>query len=197
MPGPLDALALLEIGSVARAMRALDALVKEAPVTVVEANLVEPGKVLILYGGGVAEVASAHRVGREVAGEDLLDEVMIPLVEPRVWSGIAGRQSVGDPDTVGVIEGRSVASVILACDRCLKMAQVGLCGLRLSPALGGKGFFVIHGKQHDVDAALQIGADALQERDRLVRAERIGRPHPEFLAFLLRPAPFGAGIAGG
>ena len=194
MAGPLDALALLEIGSVARAMRTLDALVKESPVTVVETNLVEPGKVLILYGGGVAEVESAHKVGREVAGEELLDEVLLPLVEPRVWAGIAGQQAVGEPDTVGVIEGRSVASVILACDRCLKMANVGLCGLRISPALGGKGFFVVHGKQHDVDAAIEIGAGALRERDRLVRAERIGRPHPEFLAFLLRPAPFGAGL---
>ncbi len=191
-----DSLAMLEVGSIARAMRTLDALVKEAPVTIVETNLVEPGKVLILYGGGVAEVAAAHRVGREIAAEDLLDEVMLPLVDPRVWAGIGGAQSVGDPDTVGVIEGRSVASVIAACDQCLKMADVGLCGLRLSPALGGKGFFVVHGKQHDVDAALEIGAAVLKERDRLVRAERIGRPHPEFLAFLLRVAPFGAGLGG-
>lgn len=194
-PGPEtlhDALALLEIQSVARAMRTLDALVKEAPVTVVETNLVEPGKVLILFGGGVAEVESAVRVGRETAGEDLLDQVFLPMVDPRIWGGLAGRYHVGEPDTVGVIEASSVAATIAACDRSLKMANVGLCGLRVTPALGGKGYYVVHGLQHDVDASIEVGSAELKQRARLVRAERIGRPHPEFLAWLLRPAPFGA-----
>lgn len=170
-------------------MRALDALVKEAEVTVVETNLVEPGKVLILFGGRVAETEAAMAVGREVVGEDLLDSVFLPMVDPRVWAGLKGASRVDNPDTVGIIEGISVATVIAACDRTLKMADVGLCGLRVVPALGGKGFFVVHGIQHDVDAALEVGAEVLGSR--LVRAERIGRPHPEFLAWLLRPAPFG------
>lgn len=191
---PLDALALLEIRSIARGMRVLDALVKEAPITVVETNLVEPGKLLVLFGGGVAEVDSSFRVGKELSAEDLLDSVMIPFVDPRIWTGIAGTHAVGEPDTVGVVEGLSVAGVIEACDQSLKMADVQLCGLRLSPALGGKGYYVLHGLQHDVDEALQVGASVLDAR--LVRVERIGRPHPEFLQWLLRPAPFGAGRGG-
>lgn len=186
----MDALALLEIASIARGMRTLDLMVKEAPITVLEANLVEPGKVLILFGGGVAEVEAAAKVGREWAAEDLLDHVLIPFVDPRIWKALRGAQSVSNPDTIGVIEGSSVATVIDACDQCLKMANVGLCGLRLSPALGGKGYFVVHGVQHDVEAALEVGAAVLNARARLVRVERIARPHPEFLTFLLRPAPF-------
>lgn len=189
----LDALALLEISSIARGMRCLDALVKEAPVTVVDTNLVEPGKLLVLFGGGVAEVEASFKVGRECAAEDLLDSVMLPFVDPRVWTGIQGTSAVQDPDTVGIVEASSIAAIIDACDRCLKMADVGLCGLRLSPALGGKGYFVVHGLQHDVDAALSIGTEVLTGREKLVRVERIGRPHPEFLQWLLRPAPFGRG----
>ena len=51
-----DALALLELDAVASGLRALDALVKQAPVRVLEANLVEPGRFLILLCGPVAEV---------------------------------------------------------------------------------------------------------------------------------------------
>ena len=51
-----DALAHLELDGVATGLRALDTLVKRAPVDVLEANLVEPGKYLILLAGGVAEV---------------------------------------------------------------------------------------------------------------------------------------------
>ncbi len=168
----------------------LDALVKEAPITVVEGNVVEPGKFLVLFGGGVGEVDAAYRVGLEIAAEDLLDRVMLPLVDPRVWSGLGGVVHVGDPDTIGVIEGSSVAAVIEACDRCLKMADVALCGLRVTPGLGGKAWFVVSGLQHDVDAAIEVGATLLSSRERLVRTERIGRPHPEFVGWILRPAPF-------
>ena len=120
----MDALALLEIGSIARGYRTLDALLKESPVRVVEANLVEPGKYLILYGGGVAEVEAAHRVGKEVAAECLVDDVFLPGVDPRIWGGIAGTVSRGEFDTVGIVEGSSIATVLDACDRALKNAAV-------------------------------------------------------------------------
>lgn len=186
-----DALALLEVASIAVGMRTLDALIKEAPVHIVESNIVEPGKFLILFGGGVAEVESSFAIGRAQAAGDLLDSVMIPFVDPRVWRGIRGETTVGKPDTLGVVEGAALASVIEACDACLKMADVRLCGLRLSKALGGKGFFVVEGLQHDVDAALDTAGSLLRAREKLVRVERIGRPHPEFVAWVLRPAPFG------
>lgn len=193
----MDALALLELASIARGYRVLDALVKESPVTVVEANLVEPGKFLVLYGGGVAEVEAAHRVGREVAEGDLLDEVLLPGVDPRVWRGIAGEVDLGEPDTVGIVEGSAVATVLDAVDRSLKHAAVELMGLRLQPALGGKAFYVVKGEQPDVEAALEVGAAVLGARSRLVRVERIARPHPDFLRHVLREAPFGGGRGAG
>jgi microcompartment protein CcmL/EutN len=187
-----DALALLELDSIARGYRALDALVKESPVEVIEANLVEPGKFLILTGGGVAEIESAHRVGREVAAESLLDEVLLPWVDPRVWWGLGGGTAAGEVDTVGIVEGRSVAGVIEAGDRSLKAADVQLLGLRVTPALGGKAFYVLGGRQHDVEAGVAAGVEVLTGRQKLVRAETIARPHPDFLAMVLRAAPFRA-----
>ena len=190
-----DALAMLELDSIARGYRALDALVKEAPVSVVQANLVEPGRFLILFGGGVAEVESSHRVGREIGAECLRDEVLIPFVRPEIWSGIAGAHRTGDFDTIGIVEGSSVAAILASCDQALKMADVALCGLRLSPALGGKAYYVFEGLQHDVEAALEAGTAVLTERDRYVKAETVARPHPEFLTWILTPAPFGTGMA--
>lgn len=194
----VDALALLELGSIARGYRALDALVKEAPVRVIEANLIEPGRFLILTGGGVAEIEAAHRVGLQIAGEDVLDQLVIPFVHAGVWQGLAGAASLGDLDTVGIIEGASIAGVLDACDRALKEADVQLCGLRIATALGGKGFFVVHGSQDAVEAAVATGAAVLTGRNRRVREEVVPRPHADFLTWLLRPAPFSAaGTLGG
>ncbi len=191
-----DALALLELCSVARGYRALDALVKEAPVRVIEANLVEPGRFLILTGGGVAEIEAAHRVGLQVAGEDVVDALLIPFVHGSVWDGLAGLGPVGDVDTIGIVEGSSIAGVLDACDRAMKEADVQLAGLRVATALGGKGFFVVHGTQDAVEAAIATGAGVLGARDRRVREELVARPHPDFLAWLLRPAPFSVALGG-
>jgi microcompartment protein CcmL/EutN len=191
LKAPLDALALLELDSIARGYRVLDALVKESPVTVVNANVVEPGKFLILFGGGVAEVDAAWAVGVDTAADTLVDKVFLPGVHPRIWTALAGETTRGAIDTIGVIEAGSVAGVIEAADRSLKDAAVTLLGLRISPGLGGKGYYVVDGQQYDVEAAIEAGSAVLDARGKLVRAERIARPHPDFLAHLLRPAPFG------
>ena len=64
-----DALALVEIDSVAIGLRAVDALVKRAPVRLMEANLIEPGRFLVLFEGGVAEVEESLAAARAVAGD--------------------------------------------------------------------------------------------------------------------------------
>ncbi len=186
----MDALALLELDSIARGYRAMDGLAKESPVTIVHANLVEPGKFLILFGGGVSETESAFSVGKSIAQECLLDEVLLPFVDPRIWDALRGVTSVGDVDTIGVVEGRAIAPTIAACDHSLKAAAVELCALRVVTGLGGKAFFVVRGLQHDVEAAIDAAVGVLGSK--LVRAERIARPHREFLVHVLRPSPFGA-----
>jgi microcompartment protein CcmL/EutN len=194
MPGafaPLhDALGLLELDSIARGYKVLDAMVKQSPVVVLEANLVEPGKYLILFAGQVAEVEEAYKEAVSVAGDTCVDRLMLPLVHPDVLSGLAGRVQSGNPDTVGVVEGKAVSGTLLACDRALKDADVALAGLRITPGLGGKAYFVLSGAQHDVQAGLETARDVLSQAGQLIRVECIAAPHPDFLKLVLRPAPF-------
>lgn len=188
----MDALALIELGSIARGFRVLDAMVKESPVTIVEANLVEPGKYLILFGGGVAETEMAYARGREVGADAVLDAIFLPGVHARVWACLRGVQGIDDADTIGIVEASSVCATIEAGDQSIKGADVQMCGMRISPGLGGKGYYVVNGAQSDVEAAVAAGVEVLRARDRLVRAETIPRAHAEFLDHLLRRAPFGA-----
>ena len=186
----MDALALVEVNSVARGYRVVDALVKKAPVVVLEANLVEPGLYLILFCGGVAEVQMSHAEALAIAGDTLVDEMLLPRVHGDLLAGLRGTVDCNDPDTVGVVEGRRVSSTLEACDRALKEAEVALAGLRVTPGLGGKAFFVVQGIQHDVEAALEVASGILHQRGALVHTELIPRPHEDFLAHVLRPAPF-------
>ena len=122
-----DALALLELDSVARGLRALNALIKQSPVQILEANLIEPGRYLILFSGGVAEVEESHRVAKDVGCSAVVDEMLLPQVHPGVLDGLQGLEDIrtaDEMDTIGVVEGTRVAGTLLACDRSLKDAQV-------------------------------------------------------------------------
>ena len=187
----VEALALIELRSLARGLRSLDALVKKAPVTVLEANLIEPGRFLILFAGGVAEVEESYAEALAVADDDAVDKMLLFDAHPALVAGLRGTEvlrTADEMDCLGVVEGLTVAPTLRAADRSIKDAGVTLAGLRVTGGLGGKAYYVVFGAQHDVEAALEVaGAQLGTARCRL---ECIARPHEEMVAWLLRPTPF-------
>ena len=109
----LEALALVELESVARGLRAVDALVKRAPVTLHEANLVEPGKFLILFSGGVGEVEESFAAACEVADDRLVEKMLLPVVHP------------------GLVRGHGCDPGRLAMCRQVASLRGALCGCRI------------------------------------------------------------------
>lgn len=189
-----EALSVLELQSLARGLRCLDALIKKAPVEVLEANLIEPGRFLILLNGGVAEIDEAHQEALAIGAEDVVDHLQLFDAHPLLVDGLRGHtktRSADDMDCLGVVEGRHVASTLRACDRSLKDADVTLAGIRVTGGLGGKAYYVLFGAQHDVEVALDVAAIQLAEH--CVRTECIPRPHDEMVPWLLRPTPFQVG----
>ncbi len=197
---PGDALALVELDSVAGGLRALDALVKKAPVHVLEANLIEPGRFLVLFGGGVAEVEEAFDEALAVGGGGVVDRMHLPWAHEALLGALRGAQDVrsGDQmDTLGVIEGGRIAPTLVACDRALKDAGVSLAGLRVAGGLGGRAYFLVYGPQHDVEAAIEVAAAVLDGAGQRHRVECIPRPHDEMVSWLLRQPPFAPPSPGG
>ena len=187
----MEALSLIEFASLAQGLRALDALVKKAPVEVLEANLVEPGKFLVLFAGGVAEVEESHAEALAVGSDGVLGAMLLADAHPGLLAGLRGavvRKAADDLDCLGVIEGSAIAATLHAADRALKDAHVSLAGLRITGGLGGRAYFVVFGAQHDVEASIEAAEAILG--DQCHRTERIARPHAEMVTWLLRPAPF-------
>ena len=118
--GP-EALALVELDSVASGLRALDALVKKARVSVLEANLVEPGKFLLLVAGPVGELGEAFEAATAEVPAAVGAKMFLARVEHRVVEALRGRDDREErPEAIGLVEGRAVAPTIEACDRSLK-----------------------------------------------------------------------------
>lgn len=182
----VEALAVVEIGSVATGLAAVDALTKRAIVDVRGANVVEPGRFVVMFTGPLRDVEEAYAAAMERAEGCVHDAVLIPHVHPDVLVGLSGARRVDpDPDAVGVVEGRGVAATVNACDRALKDADVALAGLRLTPGLGGRAYFAVSGALPDVEASVDASVFALGGQ--LHRTEVIARPTPELLAALLMP----------
>ena len=161
-PTPIEpALGLLELESIAAGIEAGDAMVKRAPVEVLRAGTVHPGKYLVLVGGGVADVEEALDAGREVGGLAVRDETFLPNIHADVVEGIRGRRQAAQDEALGVIETATVPAVIRAADAGLKGAQVRLLEIHLADDLGGKGYLLFDGSVTDVQAAVEIGTAAV------------------------------------
>lgn len=190
-----DAVALLELRGVASGYAVLDTMTKHSPVQIIEANLVEPGHFLILYTGGVAEVEEAHNKAQEHHKQKILAQMLLPFAHVQILKALSGAenlQTAEEYDCLGVVECKRIADTLRVADAVLKNADVTLVGLRVATALGGKGYFVLSGLQHDVEIALDIVGNTLKPED-IVDRELIPRPHVEAVEWLLRKAPFHVG----
>jgi microcompartment protein CcmL/EutN len=173
------ALALLEFSSIAVGIQAADAMVKRAPIKVIKAGTVQPGKYLVLVGGEVADVEESLAVGREVAGPTAVDFVYLPQVHPEVVEAVAGGRVPEATDALGIVETSTVAAAIHAADAGIKGAEVRLVEVRLADGLGGKGIVLFSGLVADVEAAIEIGVGVLERPELLVRQVVIPQLHPE------------------
>ncbi len=179
------ALALVEVGSIARGMVAADAAVKRAQVELLECAPVSPGKYLLLFAGEVAEVEEAFGAAKAAAGDSLLDTLLLTQADaqllPALRAGAAGLVGVSkrrEGESVGVLELLTVAAALRSADAACKAAEVELQLLHLARGIGGKAWFVLRGALTDVEAAMlagqQVAGDGL-----VAGAELIAAPSPD------------------
>ncbi len=178
------ALGLLELESLARGVLVADVLVKRAAVKIVRAEAVSPGKYLLVFLGSVADVEESFGAGVEAAGSTLIDRLMLPHVAEPVRDALLGGRLAGSAASVGVVELHTVAATLRAADLCLKKAEVRLTHFELAKGIGGKGWFMVCGEQHDVEAALEAVTLTL-EANLLVGTELIQQPHHEIRGQIL------------
>jgi microcompartment protein CcmL/EutN len=156
------ALAMLELDDVPSGFAALDALAKEAPVTVLAAGTVQCGRFLVAFAGEVEPVEMSFARALHVAGRAVLDAVLLPHAEARIAPAFRGGgvRFPAPGDSLGVVQTGSSPTVLRAVDAALKGAEVELVELRVAEGLGGRGLATLWGEQHDVQAALDHAAAA-------------------------------------
>ena len=184
----IEALVLLEIDGLARAVRLHDAALKKAPVKVLASAPVSPGKAILIFSGEVAAVEEARATCLELAGSRLLDDLYLPGVHRDVAAAFHGERRPRGEQALAVIETETAASAIVAADAACKCTPVAVGRLHLANGFGGRGFFTLWGEQHELEAALQAAHESIG--DKLLDSELIAAPHDELEDMLFsRPWP--------
>ncbi len=183
MAGPRS-IGALELSSIGLGYKTQDELLKAANVELLIARTICSGKYLIVYTGSVSDVASAQRVGIEMAEGALIDELVIPAVDKGLFPAMG--QSVvlekGQVGALGILETFSGVSIIAAADAAAKAAAVTLFQIHVAMALGGKGFCMLTGSIADVEAGIRAGAESARERGLLVSETVIPQPSIELFS---------------
>lgn len=163
-PHPLQpALALVELASIAVGIEVGDAMVKRAPVDVLHAGTIHPGKYLVLVAGAVGDVEEAFAAGCEVGAPSLVDTVFLPNVHRQVVAAIRGVRRTGTGDALGIVETATVAATIEAADAGVKGAAVELLEVHLGDGLGGKGYLLFDGTVSAVEAAVAVAVARISD----------------------------------
>jgi microcompartment protein CcmL/EutN len=182
-----EALAAIDIQSIAEGLRVADAMVKSGRVELLTASPVTPGRFLIVVAGPVRDVESAHgRALREA--RDVHDAIFLPVVHGGVFDALRLDPVPEDLDSVGLFETKSLSSCLSAADRAVKGAAVRLLQIHLSRGIHGKGFIFCDGRQDMVEAALELARQRAGEM--WENGVVIPNPHGDLLA-RLRAGPWG------
>jgi microcompartment protein CcmL/EutN len=190
------ALALIEFDSIAVGIEAGDAMVKRAPLGLIQSGTVQPGKYIVLIAGDVASVEESLAAGSDLGGDAIVDTVFLPDIHPEVVAAMQGGRDFGEGEALGVIETRTVAAVIGAADAAVKGAAVTAAQIEMADGLGGKGYVLFGGVLSEVEAAVAAGVAALNG-PQLIASVVIPQLHDEMREDVVASAFFRDRLQGG
>jgi len=181
----LTVLGALEFSSIAIGIRALDEMVKVAPIKIIEARTICPGKYLIVFNGDVASVEYSFNKGFETGKEFIVDSLFLPMIHQDVIPAIGNIIQTESWEAIGIIETLSVVSSIEAGDIAAKVGGVKIIEIRLAIGFGGKSYVKIMGSLDAVQAAMEAGATKAKANGQLCMETLIPQPHIEIKPFFM------------
>ncbi len=175
---------MIEFRTITRGMLGSDAMVKAAPVEMLESHPIDPGKYLAVVTGELASVEASIAAGVDVGGDGVVRSFVLANLHDQVLPVLRGSAKPPAMDALGVIETTSAAAIVEAADAACKASSVQLITLHLALRIGGKGYTTFTGDVADVEAAVEAGARVAGSE--LVEQLVIPNPYADFYVHVLR-----------
>lgn len=176
----------IELSSIASGYQVINNMYNNAEITLIKAELVEPGKFLIISYGDEANINEAHKAGITVSGGHLLDSELIYNIDNQVIETIDAFNTHVDIDSIGLVETTSCTSTLYCANKIKKELDVELLLIKLKAPLNGKGFFMFSGRLSEVEVALETSITYLSKKNCLYSSELIPNPTKELISMILK-----------
>ena len=174
-----EALSAIEFNSIAIGIKALDEMVKIAPIHILRSVTMSPGKFIIVFCGDVASVEYSFKKGLEIGDVHVIDTLYLPYVHADV---VAAMTTTIEPDmwnALGILETYTIVSCIEAADIAVKTSAVKLIEIRLSNGYGGKSYVKMLGDLDQVTTGMQACIDFVTDKKVYCIHSIIAQPHEE------------------
>jgi microcompartment protein CcmL/EutN len=179
------ALGVLEMNSIACGIEAADAMLKRAAVSLYLSRPICPGKHITMVHGLLADVIEAVAAGAAMAGDRLVDSLILARPHPGLLPAMTQTSGVTGLSAVGIIECFSLCAALRAADAAVTRAAVDLIEVRLAIMMAGKGFVTFTGDESAVKEAVDAAAAIASGEGMLAAAVVIPQPREELLSFLV------------
>ena len=170
------ALAMAEFTTVSTGIRAADMMIKTAEVKVIEAEVVCPGKYIILIEGELSAVRASVDAVKVAFPEKWIDSFVLGNPHDSIFPAIYGSSEIEDKRALGVLETYSAASIILAADIAAKTSIVDLIELRIARGMCGKSYMLLTGEVAAVEAAIQKAKNEVKDGAMFLDSSVIANP---------------------
>jgi len=148
------AIGMAEYQTVSAGIRAADLMVKTADVEIIEAQVVCPGKYIVLISGELSAVRASVDAAKTMYENKLVDSFVLGNPDDSIFPAIYGANAIENRNALGVLETFSAASIIVAADMAAKTADVQLIELRIAKGMCGKSYMLLTGEVAAVQAAI-------------------------------------------
>jgi len=178
-------LGALEFSSIAIGIKSLDEMVKIAPIKIIDARTLCPGKYLIVFSGDVASVEYSFKKGCEIGEKFIIDRLYLPKVHQNVVPAIGNILQTDEWNSIGIIETNSVISSLEAADEAAKIGNVKIIEIRLAIGFGGKSYVKLMGTLDEVQVAVEAGSAKAKAKGLFCMDTIIPQPHEEIKPFFM------------
>ena len=158
------ALGLVEYSTVSAGLRAADTIAKTAEVRLLRAQIICPGKYVLLFAGELGAIRAVLDAAQSKHEEHLLDSFLLGNPHEQLIRALEGEKNENASGAaLGSIEVETVASAIVAADTAAKTAGVQILELRLEREVANKAYVLITGTVSEVAESVSHASRRAQE----------------------------------
>ncbi len=180
-----NAIGMVEYKTVSTGIKAADLMIKTAEIDIIEAQVVCPGKYIIIVKGELSAVRASVDAAKVQFGAELIDNFVLGNPDESIFPAIYGTNAVENPNALGVLETFSAAAIIVAADVAAKTAEVQLIELRIARGMCGKSYMLITGEVAAVTAAIESSKTRVGENGMFLDSSVIPNPDKKLWSTIL------------